>query len=340
MRRLRRADPAVTLGHGELERVAGAAGLTVADIGARGGVKGDFAALERCVQYVLFEPDSEEYERLRSNGARGKGPEPCVLNCALAESPRSFALHLYRQRGCSSALRAIPERARQFSRGDYFELDGVIEVRAEALDDLVQRGECPAPDFIKIDVQGMEPDVFRGASEVLRSSVVGLRVEVAFSRVYEDQPLFSDVDSILRPYGFAPMRWLEFHDWRRRTRVKYPFGARDRLPVSHGQMMHGDVLYLRDPAALASETEQDLMTLARLGLVAATYFHFDHAEAAFARPGVKDWVREASGVDADGMLERLSASFRWRSAPGRALMKLHKRLDGRRGLGRIARLWR
>jgi len=45
--------------------------------------------------------------------------------------------------------------------------DGCMAVRTLSLDAMVQGGELPAPDYIKVDVEGAEVQVLRGASQML-----------------------------------------------------------------------------------------------------------------------------------------------------------------------------
>jgi len=45
--------------------------------------------------------------------------------------------------------------------------DGGLEVQAVRLDDLVERGELPEPQFMKVDVEGAEVRVFAGARRLL-----------------------------------------------------------------------------------------------------------------------------------------------------------------------------
>jgi FkbM family methyltransferase len=46
---------------------------------------------------------------------------------------------------------------------------GEIEVATDSLDGLVESGELPRPDFIKMDIEGGEDDALAGATEVLKS---------------------------------------------------------------------------------------------------------------------------------------------------------------------------
>jgi FkbM family methyltransferase len=73
-----------------------------------------------------------------------------------------------------------------------------IEVQTTRLDDIAEIGFC---DFLKIDVQGGELDVLKGAERVL-DKIITIHCEVEFAAVYRDQPLFSEIDTHLRTAGF------------------------------------------------------------------------------------------------------------------------------------------
>jgi FkbM family methyltransferase len=76
------------------------------------------------------------------------------------------------------------------------------EVAEETLDDLVGRRICPQPDLIKLDVQGYELQVLRGATEVLRE-VQAIIAEVSFFSFHEGMPLFHQVVGELAQHGFV-----------------------------------------------------------------------------------------------------------------------------------------
>ena len=64
-------------------------------------------------------------------------------------------------------------------------------------------------DFIKIDIQGAELDVFKGGVDTLKD-VVAIVSEVEFIPHYIDQPLFGDVCSFLTEKGFMFHKFLIF----------------------------------------------------------------------------------------------------------------------------------
>lgn len=90
------------------------------------------------------------------------------------------------------------------------------------------------PDVLKIDTQGTELDVLRGAGHLL-DSVLAVEMEVEFVPQYLGQALFSEVDQFMRQQGFT-LRALRRSYWRTKADHKHSYG---------GQIMHGDALYLR-----------------------------------------------------------------------------------------------
>lgn len=76
------------------------------------------------------------------------------------------------------------------------------EVKVDMLDNLVAGGICPSPNLIKLDVQGYELQVLKGASETLKR-VNGLIAEVSFIRFQSGMPIFHEVVRYLAEYGFV-----------------------------------------------------------------------------------------------------------------------------------------
>ena len=309
-------------------------GICALDVGARGGLNSDLSTISPAVDYYGFEPDTDECARLH-NQEQKTWKSVTFVPLALGSSSGEIALNIYKKRGCTSKLAARPEMARLFSREDYYAHEGTIGIPVQRLDDvLVERG-IDEPAFMKIDVQGMEVEVFSGSGKALDSSLVGIRVEVGFFPTYDGQPLFAEVDQALRPYGYVPMRWLELHEWRRLTRAKYPARKNGPLPVSRGQIIHGDVLYLLHPETLDEGTDANVRRLIRLGLIAACYGHLDHAHAAFARPRAREFIQDTTGRDPVDLLENVSQALAVRARWSMRFRKLQRAMKwlGNRNAG-------
>src|SRR5262245_23578662 len=109
-------------------------------------------------------------------------------------------------------------------------------VRTRRLDDLAEVGSV---DYMKLDVQGAELDVLRGASRLLRGTMV-VHAEVEFVPLYVQQPMFGEVDEFMRSHGFM------FHSF-------VSFGGRCFRPFSLGtnaeqfmhQMLWADAVFVK-----------------------------------------------------------------------------------------------
>jgi FkbM family methyltransferase len=278
-----------------LSDLANKVGIVGLDIGARRGVNHDLKLLGLAAENIGFDPDPVECDRLNRDSNTAGNIR--YLPLALSAGEESFVLNIYRQKGCSSKLFARKDYGEQFLRGEYYIPEDRVTVQARAVDDLIANDQIPPPSFLKIDVQGMEAEVFQGASGALANSVVGIRTEVSFVQLYEGQPLFTDIDLILRRYGFLPMQYIEFHEWRRLTKIKYPALKKGDIPYSRGQMVHADVLYLLDPELIPDEGEGEIKRLIRLALIALCYEQIDHAEVIFHKSGVRRYCKLHTGVD-------------------------------------------
>ncbi len=87
-------------------------------------------------------------------------------------------------------------------------VDTVDTARIEAvtIDELVDDGRLPAPDLVKIDVEGAEPAVIRGMTNTLRNAnaVVVYEIDAPTADLAEER--FGEVDGLLTGLGYASDR--------------------------------------------------------------------------------------------------------------------------------------
>lgn len=290
----------------QLDQVLRATRIVGLDIGARGGFTTDLAAIGPAVEAIGFEPDAEECDRLNASvNAIASGLRALrYIPTAVGRADEERMLNLYRARGCTSLLTADPDFAALYARDDYFILDGQVRVRVERLDAAAERFGFADAHYMKIDIQGAELEAMQSAPNLL-SQMLAIRSEVEFAPIYKGQPLFADVDAELRAKGFMLARFPQMHAWRRGTKVRNDRSAPGPIPLSEGQLIHGDVLYFRRPELMVADTESQQDRLIALALIAYAYGHVDLSGVVLARPEVAQRLRVLAQVDASALIVEL-----------------------------------
>lgn len=131
---------------------------------------------------------------------------------------------------------------------------GVTDVQTVRIDDITEIGDV---DYIAIDVQGSELDVFKGAENALAAAVV-VQTEVVFIELYEGQPLFADLDNHLRQRAF----WFHtFIGMASMCMKPLRVGEADR---GLNQRLWADAVYVRPPLGFAALPPDKLRKLAVL----------------------------------------------------------------------------
>ena len=93
------------------------------------------------------------------------------------------------------------------------ELDFTFEARLRSIDSLVESGALPPPDFISMDIQGLELAAMQGATESLDRSVLGIFTESEFTEIYEGQGMFYEQLSFLEAKAFRLVGFESEQNW-------------------------------------------------------------------------------------------------------------------------------
>ena len=158
---------------------------------------------------LLFEPQPEIYERA-VNRAKRFGSTWQVMPVALGDRQETQVLHVTSNQAASSLL--PPSRAESARIGEIRSV-GEQKVEVLPLDQLVAARGLPAPDLVKIDVQGFEGRVLAGGAATLRRAQ-RMVIEVSLHALYDGQSLMPEVLQRVAAWGFELLDINEtFRQW-------------------------------------------------------------------------------------------------------------------------------
>jgi len=176
----------------------------VLDAGGRYGLHPNWKSFTGELDYYLFEPDPDEAERLKRKYAQ-REDEVKVMGVAVAEKPGKLTIDLFRNRAMSTSVRRNPVSALfKGERQKEVEIMASLGVNSVSVDTFCDERGLNL-DFLKLDTEGTEYAILCGAEKQLCGSVLGVRCEVNFEKVFEGMPLFSEIHNYLIDRDFYLM---------------------------------------------------------------------------------------------------------------------------------------
>jgi FkbM family methyltransferase len=231
--------------------------MTAVDIGAM-LLEGEVDPLARLnklgrLDVIGFEPQPAECEKLNTRALPGRRYLPYAVANGMR---RNF--YVTNTGMTSSLLRPNLKFAQLFNN-----LAELMQVVATPLIDTVRLDDVAeirtqGCDFLKLDTQGSEAEILAHASETLKRCLL-IQTEVEFVPLYEDQPLFADVDQLLRGRGFMFHRFLGLSG-----RTYKPLMVNDNPSTPLSQMLWSDAVYVPALARLDHLEPAALIKLAAL----------------------------------------------------------------------------
>ena len=182
---------------------------------------------------VGFEPNPEGLSKLNAQ----KGPNETYLPYAVFDGTEQ-EIKFCHWPGMTSLLEPNTELLGYYH--GFPEWGKVLERRKISTVRLDDVAEIKDIDYLKIDIQGAELEVFRNGVDRLRDCLV-IQTEVEFLPMYKGQPLFSEVELFLRSQGFVFHRFV---DWQSRT-VR-PMLLDKNIYANLSQAFYGDAVFIKD----------------------------------------------------------------------------------------------
>ncbi len=293
--------------------------LTLIDVGASGGLQENWREAERFLKVIGFEPDS----RSKAMGPKTSGN--INLECGLHNKKTAVDFYLTRSKTKSSFFKPNFDFLSKFPKSDFYEIVGKRRIECDTLDNQLRGHSIQDVDFIKIDTQGSELFILEGAENLLAGPIFGIEVEVEFASMYENQPLFAEVDLFLKKHGFQLFDLAPCY-WKRK-------GGR-ALGGPQGQLIYADALYFKNDAAFNSfighltPDELKRSKVLRALSVCLLYGYFDYAVELFEANkkifGKTESELIESRIKNAGQKYGKNLKFRGQEALARALYKLWK----------------
>lgn len=165
-----------------------------------------------------FEPQPKFVEIL--NAKFGNNPNIHIYQKAVGASSGVLQFNVLSRNTSSSFLN--PTSTNKSYHPKEMERASVIEVKQVRIDEVIQ--DAPI-DLLKLDLQGYELEALKGCERVL-DKIKMITTEIEFVPLYENQPLFGDIDVFLRNNHFHLFNLYELYTQK------------------DGQLTAGDAIYL------------------------------------------------------------------------------------------------
>ena len=208
--------------------------ISILDIGAAGGIEqfqDSWQPFINRINFILCEPHEESFNSISSLKTK-------VIDKALSDEIKTNNIfYETRKPECSSMKEINYDYLKKFPFPERFEVVKKKNISTTTIDNEFKI--LDSPHFIKIDTEGSELDILKGASETLKNTL-GLVVEIYFTEYHKNQVKFDEIKNFLNSKNFEFIDFINLTKWERNNHRH------------HGQIQAADVLFLIPPENILS----------------------------------------------------------------------------------------
>lgn len=193
--------------------------IILVDVGAKDTIE-NINELKEITHLHAFEPTKIECEKLTEKYSQTPFKSKTINNVGLAKQTGDIKFYISNHAAMSGLLEPDLENYEKHF-GAYLEFNdwnkGItttkeIIIKCEALDDYA-KNKIEQIDYLKIDTQGTELDILKGAQQLLNQRKIHvIKVEVSTISIYKNQALFSDIDLYLRKHNYQMVDFITYRN--------------------------------------------------------------------------------------------------------------------------------
>lgn len=175
--------------------------FVLVDIGASGSPPAYWQELAPFSWYVGFDPDSRE---LNEENIYHFQKFSMVRKVVADDGATTTKFFLTAYPYCSSMLEPDPKYCQEYSFTETFEVVGQVEFPATALHDAMRGLGADRIDWLKLDTQGKDLDLFASIDPAIANKMLAIDIEPGILPFYKGENTFDETQKALLENGF----WL------------------------------------------------------------------------------------------------------------------------------------
>ncbi len=181
------------------QKLTGGKAATIFDVGAnRGDVTRQYRALFPSAAIHAFEPFPDFHNGFREEF--GKDPSIRLNPFALSDKRGRVDFYVNQSADTNSLLKPAKIGA---SSDNMVATRNITQIDTLTLDEYCSENHIEQIDILKMDTQGSELSILKGAASLLRDKKIGLiYTEAYFKNQYKEQPLFYEIAAWLGKFGY------------------------------------------------------------------------------------------------------------------------------------------
>jgi FkbM family methyltransferase len=200
---------------------------------------------------IGFEPNPEQYRLLEKKQSKRRRFLPYAVG-----DGAEHTLHICASPGMCSLLEPDMEILNSIQGfGEWGTVIGKERVATRRLDDIEEINQI---DYLKMDVQGSELTILKNAQKYLKQILV-IQLEVNFIPFYKEQPLFAELDQVLRSAGFYLHRFTPLI-----SRAFKPLIVNNDVYAGLSQLLWTDAIFVRKFTEFSQLTTSQLLKIAAI----------------------------------------------------------------------------